>query len=237
MNGITENDELSKIPLYEQVADKLEKSITNEEYPNGGRLPSEQTLCEMYGVSRTIVREALKLLKERGLIETRTGSGAYATKPEAQNISDVVSRIISIDKIDYINVFSVREILENEAAAMAAKNATEEQIQEFDEILSRMKDPDITNEQQASLDFTLHHMIARASGNQILSLLVEAMGGICRGVIERTSQLDGSRKDAYIRHSKIIEAIRRQDGKGAREASREHLEESARRYKNYLEKP
>ena len=83
-----------KTNLYEQIADYLEDMILNNKtMQEEKKLPSEQALAVTFGVSRNVVREALKLLKERGLIELRNGTGAYITKPEASNISDVVSRI------------------------------------------------------------------------------------------------------------------------------------------------
>ena len=76
MNVMPVGNVLQKDHLYEQVADLLEQQILNN-YEDGARLPSEQHLAEEYSVSRTIIRESLKLLKERGLIDSKTGSGSY----------------------------------------------------------------------------------------------------------------------------------------------------------------
>ena len=73
--GMPMENSLQKAHLYEQVADLLERQIIAQ-YKDGKKLPSEQHLAEQYQVSRTIIREALKLLKERGLIDSKTGSGA-----------------------------------------------------------------------------------------------------------------------------------------------------------------
>ena len=84
MNGMPRRLEMfyRKTICHEQVADLLEQQILNN-YEDGARLPSEQHLAEEYSVSRTIIRESLKLLKERGLIDSKTGSGSYVTRPEA----------------------------------------------------------------------------------------------------------------------------------------------------------
>lgn len=123
MNGMPVGNVLQKDHLYEQVADLLEQQILNN-YEDGARLPSEQHLAEEYSVSRTIIRESLKLLKERGLIDSKTGSGSYVTRPEAQNIADVVYRIIQMDQIDYVSVFDMRMILEMESISRAVNHVT-----------------------------------------------------------------------------------------------------------------
>lgn len=225
----------TRYPLYAQLADLLEKKIVSGEYSDGIRLPSEQALCELYGVSRTIVREALKLLRERGLIETRTGSGAYVTKPEAHNISDVVARIINLDGIYYEDVFNVRATLEIESAGLAAVNATAEQLLELRRVNSSIRETSITIAERAERDFSFHYLIAKASGNPLLALLVEAVGGICRGMIERTSLLADSADDGVTRHGRICDALAAHDSEAAREAARDHLEESKRRYKTVME--
>ena len=225
---------MTETPLYEQTAAIIESRITSEEYENGARIPSEQQLGEELGVSRTIIREALKLLKERGLIETRTGSGAYVTKPEARNISEVVSRIVSLDGIDYKDVFDVRTILECEAASLAAKNATEEQISEMQKQLDILSDFSLSHEARAEEDFRYHFLVAKASGNTLLAILAEAIGDVCRNTIVKTNQLMGSAEDSIVRHAHILESIAAGDSAGARNAAKDHLDESKRRYIEYI---
>lgn len=235
MNESLRIEDTSRHTLYEEVADLLEDRIVSGEYPYGSRLPSEQALCEISGVSRTIVREALKLLKERGLIETRTGSGAYVTRPEARNISDVVARIINLDGIWYEDVFNVRATLEIESAGLAARNASRELIEELRNVNQSLLVPGLSVADRAERDFSFHYLLAKASGNPLLALLVEAIGGICRGMIERTSLLSDSADDGYLRHGRICDALEERNAEKAREAARDHLEESKRRYRRILE--
>ena len=95
---------LKRSNLYEQIADAIEKAILGlgEEgiFEEGqDKLPSEQALARKFGVSRTIVREGLKLVKERGLVELRTGEGSYITKPRPEAISKVISRMILMESV------------------------------------------------------------------------------------------------------------------------------------------
>ena len=146
-------------------------------------MPSEQHLAEEYSVSRTIIRESLKLLKERGLIDSKTGSGSYVTRPEAQNIADVVYRIIQMDQIDYVSVFDMRMILEMESISRAVNHVTTAEMKEMEHLLELLKDPKLSNEKRSKYDFSFHYMIAKASGNPLLALMTEAIGTICQEMI------------------------------------------------------
>ena len=87
--------------LYEIVADRLEKDIVTGIFTER-RLPSEQMLSVRYGVSRTVMREALKILTERRMVSVTAGSGAYITRPDANDLSVVVNRLIQTHDIDHM---------------------------------------------------------------------------------------------------------------------------------------
>lgn len=234
MNEIQTGIILQKNHLYEQVANLLEQQILNN-YEDGARLPSEQQLAEQYQVSRTIIRESLKLLKERGLIDSKTGSGSYVTRPEAQNIADVVYRIIQMDQIDYVSVFDMRMILELESVERVTRLGTDEELKEMEHLLKLMKDPGISNEKRSKYDFSFHYLIAKASKNPLLALMTEAIGKICEEMIHKAFFLQDSLQDSIMRHNMIMDAIRNRDAEAAKDAMRGHLERSKRNYEEYLQ--
>lgn len=88
------NYSVQRVNLYESIADNLEQMILNDSSQIGQRLPSEQTLAENFGVSRNVVRESLKILKERHLVSLRTGEGAYIEKPDNRSLTELLNRII-----------------------------------------------------------------------------------------------------------------------------------------------
>lgn len=225
---------LQKIPLYEQVADLLETQILNQ-LEDGDLLPSEQQLAEQFLVSRTIIREAEKLLKERGLIDSKAGKGTYVTRVQAQNIAVVVSRLIRMERIDYISVFDMRKILEVEAAARASQNATPEEIEKMAEVLEKLKEPGLSEIEYSEYDFTFHYMVAQASGNPLLAVMTEAIGSLCREIISRAVQVSGGVEDAIWRHELILQMLSKRDEDGAREVMRGHLDKSQENYQQYLE--
>ncbi len=223
---------LNKEHLYEQVANLLEQQILSG-HADGERLPSEQALAERYGVSRTIVREAFKLLKERGLIDSRTGSGAYVTRPEAQNLSDVMARIIRCDGIDTSSIYDVRGVLECASVRRAVKCASEAQLAAMEQILKRLRDRTLSVEERRDLDFDFHYLIAQASGNPLLALLVQAMSNIFKENISTGIFTVGGIDDAILRHQRIMVAIRARNPEQAERAMREHLVQSLENVKNY----
>lgn len=216
---------LNRANLSEQVADLLEQEII-ERHETGSRLPSEQALAERLDVSRTIVREALRTLKERGLIDSKTGSGAYVTRPEAQNLSDTVARIIKLDRIDIPSIYDVREILERAAVLRAVKNATEDELDQMDKTLTDLKDRSLPIEYRRDLDFEFHYLIAKASRNPLLVLLVETMSNIFKEMISSGIFLVGGIDDAIVRHQVIMDALRARDVKAADIGMRDHLRQS-----------
>ncbi len=223
---------LHRASLSQQVADLLEQEII-EKYPEGARLPSEQALAERYEVSRTIIREALKTLKERGLIDSKTGSGAYITRPEAQNLSDMVARIIRMDKIGIPSIYDVREILERAAIHRAAKYVTDEELQEMEVMLMKLRDPDLSVEERRDLDFAFHYMIAQASRNELLVLLVETMSIVFKDVISSGIFTEGGIEDAIVRHQVIMDALSARDVKASDAAMKAHLGQSLINAKQY----
>ncbi len=219
------DSKLNRANLSEQVADLLEEEIL-ETYSFGARLPSEQALAERYEVSRTIIREALRTLKERGLIDSKTGSGAYVKRPEAQNLSDTMARIIKLNRIDVPSIYEVREILERATVRRAARLVTDDELVELDETLTKLKNRELEKQQRRDLDFAFHYLIAKASRNPLLELLVETMSNIFKEMIVSGIVLLGGVDDAIMRHQVIMDALHAHDVQAADLAMRAHLRQS-----------
>lgn len=225
---------LSRANLYEQIADTLESWILANGYTEDGKLPSEQTLADEFGVSRNVIREALKLLKERGLVESRNGTGSYITKPEAANLSDVISRMVAMNHIDYLAIYEIRSILETASCRKAARTATKEQLAQMQELLENLKDRSISVEERREKDFAFHIAIAEAAGNPLLVILVQAMKNIFMEMIEKGIFITGGIDDAIMRHNSIMNALLKHDADAAERAMRDHLEFSRKNVEVYM---
>ena len=219
--------------LSEQIADQLEEEILSGG-KIGDRLPSEQQLAERFEASRTIVREALKILRARGLIDSRTGSGAYTTRPDVQDLSHMISRIILMDKqIDYRSIYDVRICLETAAARSAAQRASDADFEALQEILNRLQNYNLGVLERRDLDFGFHQALARYSCNPLLALLVETMANVFKDVIKIGIFIEGGIDDAIVRHQRILDALKARDGALAERMMFEHLDQSRKNYESY----
>ena len=223
---------LIKAHLYEQVADLMEEEIMTLDSVSG-RLPSEQELSEKFDVSRSIIREAMKLLKERGLINSRTGSGAYITTPKASLLSATMARIIKINKIDFNDIYRIRILLEVESVRNCAMNATDQALDSMEVLLNTLKNKELTIPDRRDSDYAFHYQIAVASGNGLMALLVKTMSNVFKEMINTGIFIEGQIDDAILRHEKIMIALRNRDPVEAQNAMREHLEQSHMNVANY----
>lgn len=226
-----EMNAVSKISLYERVADLLEERILSDGYEYEKKLPSEQALAEQYSVSRTVIREALKLLKERGLVDSRNGMGSYVRKPEVENLADVIYRMAVLDKISYAEIYGVRKILETAACRMAASTVKNEQLARMRGYLEELKDRSISVKERRELDYNFHAAIAEASGNRLLAILVRTTRNVFLAMIEKGIFTEGGIEDAILRHEKIMRALVDHDPAAAEKAMQEHLDQS---YENVI---
>ena len=224
----------SKISLYERIADLLEERILSDGYEIEKKLPSEQALAEQYSVSRTVIREALKLLKERGLVDSRNGMGSYVTKPEAGNLADVIYRMAVLDKISYADIYDVRKILEIAACREAASSVRNDQLAKMNAYLEKLKDRSISVKERRELDYNFHAAIAEASGNRLLGIMVRTTRNVFIAMIEKGIFTEGGIEDAILRHDRIMQALINHDPAAAEKAMQEHLDQSYENVVNYM---
>jgi len=222
---------LKKVNLYETLADRLEETIVNDTNMIGQKLPSENELAKNLGVSRNIVREALKLLKERGLIASRTGDGSYVSRPDPQILTSVIGRMLAMHDIDADDVYEMRIMLECHACLLAVQHATEAELDHLSSINSEMEAKQSDLATRVSLDLDFHAQIAEMSRNALLSIFARSMNHLCKAVIEWALQSKGGSQDGVEYHYRIIAALRSRNAEQAAKIMRDHLNESMRRYK------
>lgn len=223
---------IRRAQLSEQIANRLEEEILSVGRA-GERLGSEQQLCERFDASRTVVREALKILHARGLIQSRPGSGAYIVRPDVQDLSRMVARIIRMDRIDYRSIYELRYFLEAAAARKLAEHGTPEDFDALEEILRALQNRELSVAERLDLDYGFHESIARRSQNPLLALLVETMAYVFKDVIRTGIFVAGGIEDAIIRHQRILDAMRAGNAALADRMVWEHLDQSRQNYEVY----
>jgi GntR family transcriptional repressor for pyruvate dehydrogenase complex len=218
------------------VADDLADMILNTMTP-GSSLPSEAELAERYAVSRLTIREAVKLLAGRGLLELARGKRAMVREPDGAAFADFLISVLHNDSKGLFDLVEVRLSLEVQSATLAAKRANRAGIAAIESALQGMRDAEAASDPDAEtrfhdFDVGFHEAVALASGNRILGYLFEAMAGPLRNGIQISRQGHASRghtlADTIAHHQRILDAIRAGNARAAAEAMRLHLKDTER---------
>jgi len=219
---------IERRPLSERVASEIEESIITGNFSVGSQLPSEQRLADQFGVSRNVVREAFKVLRERGLIEIQNGSGAYVRRPDSGITSDALGRYIRLMGADTSieALYETRRILEGATARLAAQRADAADLDVLETCLNRMREHAGSVERWSEADLEFHLAVARATHNPFLILLLQPLVDQVRSVIVEGYAVPGATERGLAAHTKIWEAIKSRDADSAYEAIMDHLRDS-----------
>jgi GntR family transcriptional repressor for pyruvate dehydrogenase complex len=226
--------------LAHDVVDALGGRIRDGSLGHGEKLPTEAAIMEEFGVSRTVVREAISRLQAAGLVETRHGVGTFVV-----GLGDASTFRISPDQLgtlqDVIAVLELRIAVETESAGLAALRRTDQNLESLRGALAAFIAAVEQSRDAVGPDFQLHLEIARATQNHHFVELMATLGGmmIPRARLEPPGPLTPER-EAYLRrvnteHENIVDAIARQDPDGARAAMRTHLANSRERRRRLAE--
>ncbi|MEV6711524.1 FCD domain-containing protein [Lentzea sp. NPDC051208] len=210
------------------VIEALTDQIVSGQFPAGSQLPPEPTLCEIFGVSRITVREAVKSLEEKGLVLARQGSGTTVTEQDGWTLLDpiVLAAVVRHDSqltlLDQL--VDVRARLEAPMAAQAARNASATDIAEIAALLALL---DSQVEEQGSFletDVAFHDRIMRASANRLSRSIVRTVHAEAR----KSYRYSGAPTSTECRvtndeHRAVFECIRNRDEAGAEQSMAQHI--------------
>lgn len=220
------------------VADQLESLIVEGKVAVGEKLPTENSLCDSFGVSRTVIREAITHLKSLGLVETRRGVGTTvlrATTVEARP----AERINPVTVEDILHVLELRLTLEPAAAELAALRYEEADRRRLEEKHANFCKACTEKSQARVEDYEFHYAIAQATHNPTFAQLYEQLSpsGIPRSKLLNI-EINSDASSRYLErvqeeHAYILEAILARDPEGARETMYQHLNRSRNMYAKY----
>lgn len=219
--------------LSSQLETELRQKIADGDYKQGEKIPTEGALCAEYGVSRTVVREAVSSLRADGLLQPRQGVGVFVSNTvKLQPFT--ISTIPDAQVEDIVQILELRLSTEVECAALAALRHTEAQMAEIRHAWERMEGLEVGEEgASGALDFDLHRAIAKASNNPYFVKFLDFLGPqIIPRIRVRTEDEEAVRLKWQVEHLEVIEAIARRDADEARDAMRRHLSDSLTRYRN-----
>lgn len=226
--------------LAHELVEGIGARIQSQVLRPGDKLPTESEIMRSYGVSRTVVREALSKLQAGGLVETRHGIGTFVLQPQPGSGFRIAAADIAT-AVDVLAVLELRISLETESAGLAAQRRTGAQLAELRAALDALEANVTGTGDTVSPDFRFHLVIANATGNRYFADIMSHLGAtlIPRARIN-SSRIAMEDLPAYLRrvnreHEEIYDAIARRDPESARAAMRIHLTNSRERLRRAQE--
>jgi GntR family transcriptional regulator, transcriptional repressor for pyruvate dehydrogenase complex len=213
--------------LYELIADQLLRRVGERQLQPGDALPTERELTQGFRAGRSSVREALRMLESKGVIENR-GSGTFVVAGYANPLNSSMQLLLSLDQATMLDVYELRRILECEAAGLAAERHGDAHLALMDAAIDDMaaalaSEDDGRGAQYIDADLRFHLAIAEATRNGVILHAMDAVRGVIRRALMSIFLVSGSAERSFDQHRAIRSAIALRDAEAARAEMRAHL--------------
>lgn len=213
-----------KSTLSQRIIKHVKNALLNRELKAGDKLPTENELAKSFGVSRTAVREAFKMLVAIGVAEIRQGDGTYIAKDISSPVIDPLIFSLILEERTPHELLEVRKMIEVGILEVLLNKVTDEDIQKMEEAVNELEDRYRTGERNndilTDLDLKFHYAFAEATHNPSIEKIAKTIWDVFIVSIKKSISIE----KAYILHRQILEAIKKRDRKQAREAIRVSLE-------------
>ncbi len=226
----------SKERLVDRVVGELEQLIVSGQLEPETRLPAERDLAEQLGVSRTVVREASRILVTKGLLEIQPGVGTTVRQITNEQIVEPLNLLLRTrtgGKISFDHLHQVRSILEIEIAGLAAAHATDADIARLKQIMAAMETAQADPDQLAIHDADFHSALAQMTHNPLLAILVDSIRDLLQEYIALVTRYLDPRQENLPLHYRLLERIEARDVEGARQAMGENLDQMRKNTERY----
>jgi GntR family transcriptional repressor for pyruvate dehydrogenase complex len=214
--------------LTSRLIKQIEEMMTEQHLQPGDKLPPERELAQKFGVSRTVIREAVAALAAKSLLEIVPGGGAVVRSPDADSVSRSLSLFLQTGQatFSYDKVNEVRHLLEVEIAGLAAQRRTEEDLLRMEGVLKEAGANTTDRARFARSDVAFHAALAQSTHNELFCLLLDSIADVLLKVRERGFDVPGTPERALDYHQAILDAVRAGDSAQARHAMQRHLQEA-----------
>ncbi len=209
--------------IYEEIVRQVKALIAEGRLKSGDQLPPERDLAAQFKVSRTSVREALRTLESLGLIEIRPGEGTFVRRVSVESLIEPLAHVILSQREAVGELFEARRLLEPALAGLAARRATQEDLQEMERILEEQAKEVAAGLTGLAQDAAFHASIAASVRNRAITRIVNALMDLLTQSREESLQTPGRPTRSHQDHRRILDAIRRRDEARARRAMLDHL--------------
>lgn len=208
--------------MYELVAERLLQDISSRRLVPGDVLPTERQLAESLEVGRSSIREALRMLESRGLIEA-VGHGAFTVADYGNPLNASLALLVEMRDGDLRELFEVRKMIEVETAGLAAERRSDDDLARMRSAIEAMDAGLSSAERYITGDLEFHQAVVAATGNRIARDVMHAIRGVMRRGLMSLYQIPGSPERSMQQHRQIFEAVLAQRPDEARRLTREHL--------------
>ena len=218
--------------VHHHIVAHLERAIYDGRLTSGDRLPSERELCRRFGASRVAVREALRALEYRGLLEVRQGSagGHFVRAMDASVVSRDFHSLLRLGRVTAAQLTEARLMMEPEVARLAAQRATDVDLKELRAALDERSAAVALGRDPREVDLDFHRRLALAARNPVHALAIHALMdleseiGAPRGLLAPSD-----RAEVEAAHRALLGAVESRDGDAARDIMRAHIADVRRR--------
>ncbi|MDX1952878.1 MAG: FadR/GntR family transcriptional regulator [Verrucomicrobiota bacterium] len=214
--------------LTGRVSSQVEQLILGSHLRPGDKLPAERDLADRFQVSRTVVREAIRSLAARGMVDVQQGKGTMVSTPSLESLAQPMALILrsSQGELEHHKVMEVRRLLEVEIVALAAARRTDSDIQRMEEILENRAEIHSNRQVFLEWDMGFHAALAQSTQNELFSLLLNSVASVLRQIREVGFDVPGTPDRALLHHQNILAAVKSSNVVEARRAMQEHMNEA-----------
>jgi DNA-binding FadR family transcriptional regulator len=219
-----------------EIVAQIERAIFGGQVSPGDRLQSERELAEQFGVSRITVRDALRILEARGLIRVKVGAsgGAFVSEANVDRVAESLSTMIRLKRMTLSELAEARKVVESATVVLAAQRATASDLTLLQETVERGHEVERALDSHLNVSMDFHVALARAADNEVLFATVRAYHELLVGAL-RDMRDPKSAKVTQKFHEEIFDAVRSHDAEAAGEIMVEHLAESEKRLRRWLQ--
>jgi GntR family transcriptional repressor for pyruvate dehydrogenase complex len=225
VTGILAVRQVRKTKIYHEIVDQIKELITEGRIKPGDRLPPERELAELFKASRNSVRDAIRVLEQMGLIESRQGDGTYVRTLTADELTEPLALCLLQSRTQMRELWEVRRVLEPSLAEAAAARITEEELSELESVLDAQRLKVEAGFIGLEEDAAFHYGIAEAARNGVMLRVMDTLVDLLRQSRERSLQHGDRPLYSHAGHMRILAALRRRDPAAARAEMLQHLRE------------
>ncbi|MFH1155979.1 MAG: FadR/GntR family transcriptional regulator [Pseudomonadota bacterium] len=210
---------------YCSIAAQLTEKIQSGDYRPMDRLPPERRLAEIFQASRNTVREAIRTLAEKGIVESRPGAGTFVATDANQRLASTLFQDRKQNRLRLKEVFELRKMLEPQIAALAASRISDAAVQTLEDIVRQQEKSVEAGKDATELDELFHRCLVRATGNCVLLTVYEKISGILSESRSKELQTRERTRLSLETHKKITAALKSRDMRAASDLMHQHMTE------------